>query len=145
MSSKEAVIAAINRKHQRLILSILIVIGIGYFLSSYHGISKVTLQLDRILQLIVVIWTTIAVYLAYGIFKRGLANLRIKQIVDMDRLHNYQKALHHCWLLIGLPFLFTTISYVVTENGAFLFVMIVQWVLVALTAPNKQLIELLIK
>lgn len=144
-SEIRVILSEIIKRHRWIISTMIVVMALSYYLQIQMGVNIISPQADRLFQLIVVIFSAACIYVGYGIYKKSLVQLRDQNVAKLQRLQHYGKAMMYGWILLILPFLLSIACYTIIGNTAFLAMAFLIWLIIALLAPSKQLIELLLK
>jgi hypothetical protein len=99
-------------------------------------------SLDRLLQVIAVFYSFIAVIVGLQLFRRRLENIRQYELPARDKINQYKSASIVQWALLEGAGIFCIISYVITGNWSFVALAIMLLAVFGGLNPFKQKVML---
>lgn len=130
-------------QHKNSYLFYLIAAVIAVVLSTLLKKEIVSIQVDRILQVLVVIVSATA-FIFYGIFKKKLMALKDIPSVE-ERFNNYSMSYKNFWFQLFVIIAIDSFGFFVTANSAFLILTISVFVFLILFFPTRMGAQIILR
>lgn len=130
--------------HTVLVFGMLLFVSVSFFIVFKRSGSLVDISLDRILQVIAVVFTGVSLFIGFRLFNNKILELRRSLLPVRAKLDAYRLACIIWWAMIEGPALFATVGYFLTGNTAFFALSLFHIAILAVFMPRRDNFKLLL-
>jgi len=130
--------------HLAIILGLVIFCIVSIVMVQLKLKSPVALSVDRILQLVVIIFSAALLFAGFRYFKNAIMKIRSFKHDAEKRIADYRSACIVWWAMIDAPALLALVCFLITGNYAFFAVAFCHLIVLILFMPKRENIILLL-
>lgn len=130
--------------HTALVFGIVLFVSVIFFIVFKRSGSLVDISLDRILQVIAVLFTGASLFIGFRLFNNRILELRRSILPVRAKLEAYRTACIIWWAMIEGPALFAAVGYYLTGNAAFFALALFHIAILVVFMPRRDNFKLLL-
>lgn len=130
--------------HTALVFGIVLFVSVIFFIVFKRSGSLVDISLDRILQVIAVLFTGASLFIGFRLFNNKILELRRSILPVRAKLEAYRTACIIWWAMIEGPALFAAVGYYLTGNAAFFALALFHIAILVVFMPRRDNFKLLL-